>query len=101
MNGAYSKRPSFQCPVGEDWDNVRNAIERSKEVHSTINAINGRTQHLESLPEIASSLKHLNRNLTITLIVLGLLLVIKEIRGSDMSISAGTSGISIGRSSGQ
>lgn len=86
------------CPVAEDWEQAKQAIERGKDVQSMITDIKSKSEHLESLPEIASSLKNLNRNLTITLVVLGSLLLIKELRGGDLDFKAGAGGIEIGRS---
>lgn len=85
------------CPVAKDWPQAKEAMRRGEEVHEKIETIEQRSSHLESLPNIASTLKSLNRNITITLALLGALLLIKELRGSDYNFKAGATGIEISR----
>ena len=109
-----SKAMKSFCPIGDEWAEHRedsiDAMRKVTEMHGTITVMAGHTSHLSKLDSIANTLERLEDSLVgpatgkkqvslvshlITIFMLGAVILVVLLKGSDKEVSVGLGGISI------
>lgn len=83
------------CALSGYTERIRGSMQRSEETHANITLIKSKVDQLDRLSDIAAALKSINRNNTILLIILGLILVLHEFRDTGGMIKASGFGSSV------
>lgn len=102
MNAALDRRANgqdFNCPAGNDWERYKqvtsDAVNKIIQTNDTMRDIKSQTKHLEALPQIAGSLRNLNRNNTLLLVLLAVILIVREVKDSKVNVKVPWLGIEI------
>lgn len=94
---------NIACPMYNiGAERISEAMSKSESTRSQVATMASKVEHLEKLPTIATaitnladSVKSLNRNNTLLLLLLGALLLVKEIRDSGYNLKASGAGASV------
>lgn len=84
----------FECPVHQNWHRIDTAINRSEARKDMLDNVAVKISQLDSLPAIAAEVKALNRNNSILLIILGLLLIINAVADAGINFKGSALGAS-------
>lgn len=94
--------PVINCPVDKEWTRIAEAMHKSEQTRTAVHEMKSKVEKLDKLPEISSAMseiatavKSLNRNNTILLIILGGILIIKEVVSSGHNFKASGFGTSV------
>lgn len=85
----------IHCPLDQHWTRISSAMERSEASRNTVGEMAAKVSQLDRLPDIAAEIRNLNRNNTILLVILGMLLIINAVSNASVNFKGNALGASV------
>lgn len=83
------------CPVAEHWTRINGAVERSEQRKDVVDRVIEKVSRLDELPSIAAEIRNLNRNNTILMVILGMLLIINAVSNASVNFKGSALGAAV------
>jgi hypothetical protein len=89
-NGKYQT----ECFMEQHWTQINAALQRSEARKDLVDEVTRKVAKLDELPSIATEIRNLNRNNTILLVILGMLLIINAVSTASVNFKGSAFGAS-------